>query len=190
MCIRDSVQANNEYLDNYNPEQESNYRMYWDAHNLYGWAMSQPLPYEDLNFEKNIIPNNILETSDNNYVGHYVGCDLSYPEELHDKFKEYPPCPQNLTPDITWFSDFQQEVCKKVWMTNRETYSGTNKLFPHEFEHKKYVLHYRNHEFIHNLGVNIDKLHRVISFKQEPWLKKYLDFNTNTRKEAHNESEK
>jgi len=75
-------------------------------------------------------------------------------------------------------------------MIKKEKYSGTNKLIPHLFEHKKYVIHYRNLKFIHNLGVQIDKIHRVISFKQEPWLKKYIDFNTNKRKEAQNEFEK
>ena len=24
--------------------------MYWDANNLYGWTMNQPLPYCDFNF--------------------------------------------------------------------------------------------------------------------------------------------
>ncbi len=115
LCVVGSkryVQANNKYLDNYNPEQESNYLMYWDANNLYCWAMSQPLPFKDLKFENNITLENILETSDNNDVGYYVECDLSYPEELHDKFKEYPPCPENLTPDANLLNDFQQEFGK------------------------------------------------------------------------------
>ena len=29
----------------YNPDKENNYIMYYDANNLYLWAMSQPLPY-------------------------------------------------------------------------------------------------------------------------------------------------
>ena len=40
--------ANNSYLKNYNPEGPKKYIQYLDANNLYGWAISQPLPVGDL----------------------------------------------------------------------------------------------------------------------------------------------
>ena len=39
-------------------------------------------------------------------------------------------------------------------------------------------------------GVELGKLHNIISFQQKPWLKSYFDFNTTKRKEAKNEFEK
>ena len=39
------LKANNKYMANYNPEDDTNYIIYLDANNLYGWAMIQPLPY-------------------------------------------------------------------------------------------------------------------------------------------------
>ena len=62
--------------------------MYWDANNLYGWAMSQPLPYKNIKFDKENTIDQVLETSDESETGYYIECDLHFPEELHDKFKE------------------------------------------------------------------------------------------------------
>ena len=39
------ARANNKYIKFYNPEDRKTYIIYLDANNLYGWAMSQPLPY-------------------------------------------------------------------------------------------------------------------------------------------------
>ena len=36
--------ANNKYMENYNPDEESKFITYLDANNLYGWGMSQKLP--------------------------------------------------------------------------------------------------------------------------------------------------
>ena len=163
--------------------------MYWDANNLYGWAMSQALPYADIQFEQ-VELEDILNTSDDSEVGYIVECDFTFPEELHDKFKEFPPCPETLTPSLEWFSEFQKEVGGKTGIIKKGKYRGTNKLVPHLFDHKNYVLHYRNLKFIKELGVEITKVHRVLSFKQKAWLKEYIDFNTEKRKGARNEFEK
>ena len=36
--------ANNQYMENYNNEEPTSFIQYLDANNLYGWAMSQPMP--------------------------------------------------------------------------------------------------------------------------------------------------
>ena len=38
------IKANNKYLPEYDNTKKSNYIMYFDENNLYGWSMSRPLP--------------------------------------------------------------------------------------------------------------------------------------------------
>ena len=40
--------ANNPLVESYDVANPTNHLIYWDANNLYGWAMSQPLPYDSL----------------------------------------------------------------------------------------------------------------------------------------------
>jgi hypothetical protein len=185
------VKANNKYLEDFDPSQPSNYLMYWDANNLYGWAMSELLPYKGLVFDKRTTLQQVLETADNSETGYIVECDLRYPRELHEKFREFPPCPENLTPELGWFSEFQRQVGEKTNVIKKnDTFAGTPKLVPHLMEHKNYVLHYRNLKFIKELGVEIGTVHNVVKFKQKPWLGEYIAFNTLKRQQATNDFEK
>ena len=47
------AKANNKYMKDYDKSKEYSYVQYLDANNLYGWAMSQKLPVNGLNWIKN-----------------------------------------------------------------------------------------------------------------------------------------
>ena len=52
--------ANNKYLSDYDSTKESNYLMYLDANNLYGYAMSQYLPYKNFKWLDNCDDFNVI----------------------------------------------------------------------------------------------------------------------------------
>ena len=51
-------------------------------------------------------------------------------------------------------------------------------------------MHIRALKQAFNRGLVLKKVHRVIEFNQENWLKSYIDMNTKLRKEAKNDFEK
>ena len=55
---------------------------------------------------------------------------------------------------------------------------------------EKYVIYIRVLKEALNRGFVLRKVHNVIQFNQEDWLKPYIDMNTKLRKEAKNEFEK
>ena len=48
------------------------------------------------------------------------------------------------------------------------------------------MLHYRNLQLHTDLGLKVKEVHRVLEFNQSPWLKQYIDFNTQKRTQAKN----
>ena len=153
--------ANNKYMsESFNEKDPSKYIMYLDANNLYGWAMSKPLPTHGFKWMKV----DELETWELHSC--ILEVDLEYPKNLHDLHNDYQLAPEQI-------------VVNKV-----------SKLIPNLGNKKKYVLHYENLKQYLKLGLKLTHIHRGIKFKESPWLEKYISLNTKLRTEAKNEFEK
>ena len=55
---------------------------------------------------------------------------------------------------------------------------------------ENYVIHISALKQALNHGLKLTKVHRVIEFKQEAWLKPYIDMNTKLRTDAKNDFER
>ena len=153
--------ANNPYMINeYNPDSPTKYITYLDANNLYGWAMSKPLPTHGFKW--------MSEKERESWEDHpcILEVDLEYPEHLHDLHNDYPLAPERIT-------------LNKV-----------DKLVPNLNNKSKYVVHYDILKLYKSLGLKITKVHRGIKFEQSTWLKRYIDLNTKLRTKATNDFEK
>ena len=83
--------ANNPYMKDYDPDQPTKFISYLDANNLYGWAMSKPLPIDCFRFMNN------EEMKNWESMPCILEVDLTYPEKLHDLHNDYPLAPERVT---------------------------------------------------------------------------------------------
>ena len=165
--IHRHARANNKYMKNYDENKKSSYIQYLDANNLYGWPMSQKLPVNGFKWVNNEINEEFIKNYDENSdKGYILEVDIKYPRKLHDLHSDLPFLPKRMKID----------QCKKLVCNLR------NK--------KKYVVHIKSLKQALNHGLRLKKVHRIIEFNQEAWLKPYIDMDTELRKLSKNDSEK
>ena len=180
--------ANNKYMNKYNKKAPSKYIMYLDANNLYGYAMSQFLPTGEFRWmtQKQIDKIDLVKYKEDSEKGLILEVDLEYPKELHDLHNNYPLAAEKVKVTKDMLSDYCKNIAEKYKIST----GLVHKLIPTLNNKEKYVLHYRNLQLYTDLGLKITKIHRVLEFNQSPWLKKYIDFKTEKRRDAKNAFEK
>ena len=165
-AVRKYASANNKYMgDRFDPKSESSYLQYLDANNLYGWAMSQPLPTGGFKWV-DVNPNEISDLATRTDKGYILEVDVSYLKELHNQHNDLP------------------------FMCGRMEINRVEKLVPNLRDKRNYVIHIQALNQALQHGLRLDRIHRVIEFDQLPWLKTYIDFNTQLRMAATNDFEK
>ena len=97
--------------------------------------------------------------------GCFVEVDVQYLEKLHDPHNDLPFLPERMK-------------IEKV-----------EKLVANLHDKTEYVNHIRNLEQELNHGLVLKKVHRVIKFNQNAWLKPYIDMNTDLRKKPKSDFE-
>ncbi|XP_025415269.1 uncharacterized protein LOC112686983 isoform X2 [Sipha flava] len=157
--------ANNKKPD-FNPTNPKSWLMYQDCNNLYGWAMSQYMPYGRFKWVEPTL-DGLYDLTDTSNIGRIFEVDISYPKELHDLHNDLSFLSNNVIPS--------DSKIKKLMVT---------------LHHKKnYIIHYKNLQQAIENGLVVEKVHKVIEFNQSLWLAKYISLNTEMRKKAVNEFE-
>ena len=150
--------ANNKFMkEKFDSSQPSKFVPYLDANNLYGWAMMKPLPVGDFHWMTN---EELKNWRDYPCV---LEVDLEYPEELHELHNDYPLAPERL----------------KI--------NKVEKLIPTLLKKEKYVLHGQNLKLYLELGLKLKWIHRGIKFREKPWMKSYIELNTDLRTKGKND---
>ena len=131
--------------------------------------MSQPLSIDNFDWVKNLskIDEDFIKNYDEDKDKEYIlEVDVKYPKNLHDLHSDLPFLPERMKID------------------------KYNKLLCNLYDKKNYVVHIRSLKQALHHGLILKKVHRVIQFNQEAWLKPYIDMNTELRKQAKNDLKK
>ena len=167
-CSNRYSRANNPYVTDYNPTQDTTYLMYYDVNHFYGWAMMQHLPYGGSQWVENFEQDFPWNVADDLKIRYIFEVDLDHPEHIHDSHKDLPFCSGKMSPPG----------------------SKENKLLTTILLKIRYNIHYRNLRQALSHGLIRRKIHRILRFKQSAWLKTYIDLDRDTQRAAKNEFEK
>ena len=176
--------ANNPLVPDYDPSVPTSYIQYLDANNLYGWAMSQPLPVGEHKFlsDEEVEAFDVTKVDENGSTGYVLEVDLLYPDHLHDLHNDLPLAPEKTIVTTEMLSAFSKSLITK--------HHPAPKLVPNLMSKTKYVIHFANLKLYLRLGMQLTKVHRIISFRQSAWMKPFIDFNTRMRQGANNDFDK
>ena len=175
--------------DTYVKSDENNTVLYMDATNLYGHSMSQMLPYDEIEmwhghpYKYWNWLEEILNTPDDSDIGYFLEVELKYPDNIKEKTKNFPFCPENKKINPDKYNDYMKKIKPK-------SYTKSEQLICDWTDKKKYLIHYRMLKFYVRHGMVVEKIHEIISFKQSKWLESYSSFNTQKRNKAKNDFEK
>ena len=147
MChsVYQYAKANNKCMKDYDKNKESSYLQYWDANNLYNWAMLQKLPVNNFEWIKDtsqFIEDFIKNFNEENDEGYFLEVDAQYLEKLHELHKDLPLLPERMK-------------IEKV-----------KKFVANFYDETEYVIHIRNLKQALNHGLVLKKGYRMIKFNQ------------------------
>ena len=145
------AKANNKYMNDYDSKKLSTFITYLDMNNLYGWRLSDYLPYGGFKWLKNVDGFNVTLISKKSRLIYILEVDLEYPDELHELHNDYPLAPEKLAISYDMLSDY----CKKIADEYEIKVGDVKKLIPNLGNKTNYVVHYRNLQLYLSLGMKL-----------------------------------
>jgi len=152
-------------MKEYDKTKPMKYILYLDMNNLYGFIMTKALPcgefknssQETIDYVFNNINKDLFNWgNDDSDKGVMCGVDLEIPKDKHDYFRDFPLAAVHRN--------------GKLCLTLEDEFN--------------YGIHIANLKYFISKGLILKKIHWMIEFKQKPWMKSYIDLNTEKRREA------
>ena len=88
MISKRHTRSNNPGVPGYNPNEQHNHIKFYDANNIYGWAMSSHFHI--------LVLSGLIKPPDEPGKGCILEEDVEYPADFHDLHNDYPLVPEPL----------------------------------------------------------------------------------------------
>ena len=124
-------------MKKYDPTKDSKFIMYLDENNLYGWGMSQYLPYCEFKWLKNIDKFDVTSVSENSSIDYVPKVNLEYPDELHYIHNDFPLAPEKLAISYDTLSNYCKQIADKYGIRVEDV----KKFVPNLGNNTNYVVH-------------------------------------------------
>lgn len=162
--------------------------MYWLIQNSYmptgemWWAPDEDLP-KDLNEWMEYVKDYPIDTD----IGFFPEVDLECPLELHRKFYKFPLAPTSeVIKPHRLNQDYQLKLKHLCGINSSDSQKLTVTLEPK----KAYGLDYQTLQFYLRQGYKVTKVHRILMYKQSPWMRPFVQLNLENRKKATRQGKK
>ena len=93
--------------------------LFFDAYNLYGWAMCEPLPYIEIKFDSYVNLEVVLTAPDSD-IGYFFEIVLKCPDENKGETKKILFRPQNKTSPQDKFNKHMKDIKPINYTENRK----------------------------------------------------------------------
>ena len=135
--------------------------------------MSQTLLYDESKFDGCVQ----LEYLLNRDIGCFLEFDLNNPDDIKEKTKIFKLCPENgkVKPDI--FTPYMSE-------NESNTYTEIEKLICDWTDKKNFLVRSGMLNFYVRHGMEVYKVHEIVSITQFKWLENYINFYNQKRNQA------
>ena len=124
-------------MKKYDPTKDSKFIMYPHENNLYGWGMSQYLPYCEFKWLKNIDKFDVNSVSENSSIDYVLKVNLEYPDELHYMHNDFPLAPEKLAISYDTLSNYCKQIADKYGIRVEDV----KKFIPNLGNKTNYVVH-------------------------------------------------
>ena len=83
-------------MSDYDLKKPSTFITYLHKNNLYGWSMSECLPYREFEWLENVDEFDVNSINEKSEIGYFLEVDFEYSDELHELHNDYALAPEKL----------------------------------------------------------------------------------------------